>query len=52
MQKKLIVVAAMHWPESADAVDRLGVRWGPSNGERQIEITGRGAGVIEDARAD
>jgi hypothetical protein len=25
---------------------------GVTNGERQIEIEGRGAGVIEDARAD
>jgi hypothetical protein len=45
-------VAVIHWPESAYAVDRLRVRWGPSNGERQIEVAGRGAGVIEDARAD
>ena len=45
-------VAAIHWPESAHAVDRLGVRWGPSNGGQQIEIAGRGAGVIEEARAD
>ena len=28
------------------------MRWGPSNGERKIEIAGRGAGVTEDPRAD
>ena len=28
------------------------MRWGPSDGEWQIEIASRGADIIEDARAD
>ena len=51
-QKKPTVVAAMHWPESPYAVGRAGDEMGGADGERQIEIAGRGAGVIEDARAD
>jgi hypothetical protein len=51
-QKMLAVVAAMHWPKSAWAVGKSWAAMGVTNGERQIEIAGRGAGVIEDARAD
>jgi hypothetical protein len=50
--KKPAIVAAMHWPESAYAVGGTAKRWGVANGERQIKIAGRGAGVIEEARAD
>jgi len=52
MPKKPAIVAAMHWPESACAVGGAVKRWGSPNGERQIKIAGRGAGVIEEARAD
>jgi hypothetical protein len=50
--KKRAAVAAMHWPESAHSVGMAGKKeWG-ANGERQIEIASRGAGVVEDARPD
>jgi hypothetical protein len=40
-------VAAVHWPESAYAVDRLVGEMGIFHGERQITIASRGAGAIE-----
>jgi hypothetical protein len=50
--KKPAVVDAVHWAESSEA-ERIGLgkEMGGANGERQIEIASRGAGVIEDARA-
>ena len=50
--RKTPAVAAMHWSKSACAVGGGWVAMGSTNGERQIEIAGRGAGVIEDAPAD
>jgi hypothetical protein len=52
MPKKPAVVAALHWPESTDAVGGTVKRLGVANGERQIKIAGCGAGAIEEARAD
>jgi hypothetical protein len=50
--KKPAGVAATHWPESTDAVDRLVGEMGTFHGERQITIASRSADLIEGAHAN